>query len=98
MMRNKKRPADFYKELDDINACLILINSDPKNHDSDDNFFDDLYEDYRINRIKSNGMIKCNAGKKGREMIFKFFSFTAGKVSGLYSRADVLQVQASPHQ
>lgn len=47
-------------------ARVILSNSDPKNTDPNDNFFDELYTgSYRIERLKAARMINCNAGQRG---------------------------------
>lgn len=59
------RLASFYKILDRKNAKLMLSNSDPKNEDPKDNFFEDAYQDFNIVRIKANRMINCNADKRG---------------------------------
>ena len=46
----QRRLASFYKKCDAKGAKLMLSNSDPKNTDPYDNFFDDLYADFRIVR------------------------------------------------
>jgi len=47
-------------------AKVILSNSDPKNIDVDDNFFDDLFKrNYKIKRLQATRMINCNAEKRG---------------------------------
>jgi DNA adenine methylase len=57
--------SKFYKELDKIGADLILSNSDPKNENIDDDFFDKLYNEFKISRIEAKRMINCNAKKRG---------------------------------
>ena len=48
------------------NGKIISIsNSDPKNGNSDDNFFDDLYRGYHIERLTAMRLINCNAEKRG---------------------------------
>jgi DNA adenine methylase len=42
----------------------MLSNSDPKNVDLNDNFFDDLYQDFAISRIPAKRMINSNAEKR----------------------------------
>lgn len=59
--------AHLYKLLDRKKAKLMLSNSDPKNIDPKDNFFDDLYGDYNLFRVKANRMI--NSKKEGRGQI-----------------------------
>ena len=44
--------ALYCKELDTLGVKWILSNSDPKNTNKEDNFFDDLYKDFKIKRIK----------------------------------------------
>ena len=55
----------FYKRISDKGAKAILSNSDPKNEDVNDNFFDDLYKDYNIERVKAKRSINSNGKKRG---------------------------------
>lgn len=57
--------ADFYKRISDKGAKAILSNSDPKNEDENDNFFDDLYKDYTIERVQAKRSINSNGKKRG---------------------------------
>jgi len=57
--------AEFVRELDRGGAKIVVSNSDPKNTDKDDNFFDNLYGLYRINRITAKRMINCNGESRG---------------------------------
>ena len=43
----------------------MLSNSDPKNVDPQDNFFDRLYSKYEIERLLATRMINSNASKRG---------------------------------
>ena len=43
----------------------MLSNSDPKNENKDDNFFETLYEGFKIERLKAKRMINCDASKRG---------------------------------
>jgi len=58
--------ANLFKTLDKKQAKLMLSNSDPKNEDANDNFFDDLYEDYHLYRIKANRMINSKKDRRGK--------------------------------
>ena len=58
--------ANLFKALDKRQAKLMLSNSDPKNEDPNDNFFDELYEDYHLYRIKANRMINSKKDKRGQ--------------------------------
>jgi DNA adenine methylase len=57
--------AYLFKELDKKGAKLMLSNSDPKNIDPDDNFFDILYRDYYIQRIPARRMVNSVVTKRG---------------------------------
>ena len=59
------RLARFFEEIDKQGAYLMLSNSDPKNKDINDNFFDNLYKNYNINRIPAKRHINSNASKRG---------------------------------
>lgn len=63
---DQKRLAKFYKELSDKGNKLMLSNSDPKNKNPQDHFFEDLYEGFYINRVKANRMINCNGNDRGK--------------------------------
>lgn len=62
----QKRLANFCKKIDKLGHYFLLSNSDPKNHDSEDNFFDELYIDFQIDRIHAKRAISANgSGRKG---------------------------------
>jgi DNA adenine methylase len=46
-------------------GLVLLSNSDPKNSNPEDNFFDDLYKDFNIYRLPAKRMINANAAKRG---------------------------------
>jgi len=54
----------LFRRLDSTGARLLLSNSDPKNSDSDDNFFDELYYGFTIDRIMARRSI--NSVGEGR--------------------------------
>ncbi|EMT39029.1 DNA adenine methylase (dam) [Thermoanaerobacter thermohydrosulfuricus WC1] len=62
---DQRRLAQFFKEMDKKGAYLILSNSDPKNEDVDDNFFDELYAGFIIERVKAKRYINSNGDKRG---------------------------------
>lgn len=43
----------------------MLSNSDPKNENVDDDFFDSLYQGYKIERIPARRYINRDASKRG---------------------------------
>ena len=57
--------ANIFKELNKKGAKLMLSNSDPKNTDPNDNFFDVLYRDYYIKRIPAKRMVNSVVTKRG---------------------------------
>ena len=62
---NQKELAEFVKKLDKQNCLVMLSNSDPKNTNPNDNFFDELYKGFDIDRIFAKRMINCQADKRG---------------------------------
>ncbi|OON93099.1 MAG: hypothetical protein ATN33_06155 [Epulopiscium sp. Nele67-Bin001] len=46
-------------------ARVVISNSDPKNNDENDHFFDDLYKNYDISRVSARRMINCNVKSRG---------------------------------
>lgn len=61
----------YVDELTQKGAKVVLSNSDPKNSDADDDFFDELYSDYDIERIEAKRMINSKASNRGavRELL-----------------------------
>lgn len=62
---NQKELAEFVKKIDKQNCLVMLSNSDPKNTNPNDNFFDELYKGFDIDRIFAKRMINCQADKRG---------------------------------
>ena len=60
------RLAKFIDDINAIGAKVVLSNSDPKNVNKDDNFFDDLYKNYKINRVEANRAINSKGDKRGK--------------------------------
>jgi DNA adenine methylase len=60
------RLRDFFEQLHKKKAKLILSNSDPKNENPNDDFFEMAYQDYRIERVKASRNINSNAQKRGK--------------------------------
>ena len=53
------------KELDLKNAKLMLSNSNPKNTNKEDNFFEDIYKGFNINEVSAKRMINSKAQGRG---------------------------------
>lgn len=62
---NQKQLASFFSFVTEKGALAMLSNSDPKNHDKRDDFFDKLYQSYFIKRIPARRLINANADKRG---------------------------------
>lgn len=62
----QRRLAEFFKRMDEIGAYLILSNSDPKNTNPNDEFFDKLYSEYHIDRVLASRSINCIGTKRGQ--------------------------------
>ena len=58
--------AEFFKKMDKKSAHLLLSNSDPKNYDLNDDFFDDLYKGFNIKRVKASRTINSNKNERGQ--------------------------------
>ncbi|MDE4542155.1 Dam family site-specific DNA-(adenine-N6)-methyltransferase [Thermoanaerobacterium sp. R66] len=59
------RLSEYFKEMDKKGAYLILSNSDPKNIDKDDDFFDKLYEEFIIERVSAKRYINSKGNGRG---------------------------------
>jgi len=60
------RLRDFFQSLDQKRAKLILSNSDPKNENPTDYFFETAYANYRIETIQAARSINSKASKRGK--------------------------------
>ena len=65
--------AKFFKKMHKKGAFLMLSNSDQKNKDPEDVFFDELYKDFYIERVEAKRFINCDASKRGsiKELIIR---------------------------
>lgn len=74
------RLKNFCDKLNAMRVQWLLSNSDPKNCDQTDNFFDDLYANYCINRVPAKRVINSNSEKRGEifELLISNFSDSAG--------------------
>ena len=64
--KDQERLSIFYNDMADKGAHLILSNSDPKNTNPDDYFFEKLYGNFFIDRIEATRMINCNGNGRGK--------------------------------
>lgn len=67
--------ATFISEMDEKGAKVLISNSDPKNSDIEDSFFDDLYAGLNITRTEASRMINSNGKARGKikELIISNF-------------------------
>lgn len=62
---NQKELAKYFKDLDEREAKLMLSNSNPKNTNKEDKFFEEIYKGFNINEISAKRMINANAKGRG---------------------------------
>lgn len=55
----------FVDVITEKGSKVVASNSDPKNADDNDNFFDDLYAKYNIDRVSAKRMINSKASGRG---------------------------------
>lgn len=57
----------YFSKLDkNKNAKLMLSNSDPTSENPDDIFFEELFEDFHLNKVYANRMINCIGEGRGK--------------------------------
>jgi DNA adenine methylase len=56
----------FCDKLDERDYFWILSNSDVKSNDPTNDFFDNLYSDYKINRVWASRSVNANPEKRGK--------------------------------
>ena len=62
---NQKELANFYKELSLNDAKLMLSNSNPKNTNIKDDFFEQIYKEFNISEVFAKRMINANCKGRG---------------------------------
>lgn len=58
--------ARFVDEIHKKGAKILVSNSDPKNSNTEDDFFDNIYSTFRIKRVEATRMINCNGEARGK--------------------------------
>lgn len=58
--------ANFVKRMSDKGARVVVSNSDPKNANEEDDFFDKIYAIHKIKRVEATRMINCNSDSRGK--------------------------------
>ena len=64
--KEQKELAEFVKRLDEKGVKVVVSNSDPKNVDSKDDFFDNIYSCLEVVRVTANRMINSKAKSRGK--------------------------------
>lgn len=58
--------AKFVDKMHRKGAKIVVSNSDPKNINTDDNFFDNIYSSQKIKRVDATRMINSNSEARGK--------------------------------
>jgi len=58
--------AEFVECMHKKGAKIVVSNSDPKNSNSEDDFFDKIYFSHKIKRVEATRMINCNSEARGK--------------------------------
>lgn len=58
--------AKFVDEMNKKGAKIVISNSDPKNSNTEDDFFDKIYSAYRMKSVEATRMINCQAQARGK--------------------------------
>ena len=58
--------AEFVENMHKKGAKVVVSNSDPKNSNMEDDFFDKIYSAYKIKRVEATRMINCNSEARGK--------------------------------
>lgn len=58
--------AKFVNAMHRRGAKVVVSNSDPKNTNKNDDFFDTIYALHKIKRVQANRMINCNGDARGK--------------------------------
>ena len=58
--------AEFVECMHKKGAKIVVSNSDPKNSNTEDDFFDNIYSAHKIKRVKATRMINCNSESRGK--------------------------------
>ncbi len=58
--------AEFVECMHKKGAKIVVSNSDPKNSNAEDDFFDNIYSAHKIKRVEATRMINCNGEARGK--------------------------------
>lgn len=57
--------SNFITEISNKGGMVLASNSDPKNINENDDFFDNLYSNFQISRVSASRMVNSNPNKRG---------------------------------
>ena len=66
---NDEEQIELSKFVDDMHrkgAKIVISNSDPKNSNTEDDFFEKIYSAHKIKRVEAVRMINCNSEARGK--------------------------------
>lgn len=63
---SQRELAEFVSEMDKKGAKIVVSNSDPKNTNEDDDFFENIYSKQIIKRVDATRMINSKASARGK--------------------------------
>lgn len=63
---NQRELAGYVRRLSEKGAKVAVSNSDPRNSDSGDDFFDVLYEGNSVERVSANRVVNTKGSARGR--------------------------------
>ena len=66
---NDEEQIELARFVDDMHrkgAKIVISNSDPKNSNTGDEFFDNIYSSHKIKRVEATRMINCNSEARGK--------------------------------
>ncbi len=58
--------AHFVDDMHKKGAKVLISNSDPKNSNTEDDFFDNIYSAHKIKRVEATRSINCNSEARGK--------------------------------
>ena len=84
--KEQVRLRDFYSQLSNAGYKEILSHSDCKGRNENDDFFDDLYKDFIIERVYAKRHINANHAKRGvlTELLIRNYDKYQGGLSSFF--------------
>lgn len=74
--------AEFVDSMHRRGAKIVVSNSDPRNANAEDDFFDSIYSTHKIKRVEAARMINCNTEARGKIRELLISNFDEGPDAG----------------